>query len=80
MTEIKCINCDVSNSISTISENWRCGECDFVNYGVDIDILYSEYEHLKSQYTDIADRLRLRDDEIFRLCRLLDEAGIDYGT
>ena len=35
-------------------------------------------DHLYDETQNLADRLRTRDDECARLCRLLDDVGIDY--
>lgn len=81
MKDLNCINCDTSNLVDNIEEPFKCDECGEVNPGIDLDILYSDYVYLNKQYSELADRLRTRDNECARLVKLLIDNKIetDYG-
>lgn len=63
MKDLNCINCDTPNLVDNIEESFKCGECGEVNPGIDINTLYSDYVYLNKQYSDLADRLRVRGRE-----------------
>lgn len=62
MKDLKCIHCDTVNSVEDITEYFKCGECGEVNPPIDVDTLYSDYQHLLKAYEELADRLRTRDE------------------
>lgn len=76
MKDLNCTNCDTSNLVTDITESFKCGECGEINPGIDVDTLYSDYVYLNKQYSELADRLRVRDREVERLSKLLIENGI----
>ena len=78
MKDLKCINCDTPNLVTDITEPFKCGECGEVNPGIDVDTLHSDYQHLLEAYSELSDRLKTRNNEVWRLCRLLDENNIKY--
>jgi len=85
MKDIECPECGAINSVSCWSEDYVCGECHEHVLGMEFSELYDMYkaeqrraDHLYDETQNLADRLRTRDDECARLCRLLDDAGIDY--
>ena len=78
MKDLNCINCDTSNLVNDITEVFKCGECGEINPRIDVDTLYSDNAHLNKMHSDLADRLRVRDREAERLCRLLDANNISY--
>lgn len=78
MKDLNCINSDTANFVNDITESFKCGDCGEVNPGIDVDTLYSDNQHLLKAYSELADRLRVRDEEVERLCRLLDENNIKY--
>lgn len=78
MKYLNCINCDTVNFVDDIAESFKCGECGEINPGIDLDILYSDYVHLNKMYSELADRLRVRDREVERLTRLLIENNISH--
>ena len=77
MKDLNCINCDTSNLVNDITESFKCGECGEINPGIDVDTLYSDNQHLLKAYSELADRLRTRDDEYFKV---VNNKGVDHDV
>lgn len=82
MKELNCSNCFKLNLVNSVTENFTCGECGQENEGINFEELYeAELKRaymLVEMHDKLADRLRERDNEVWRLCRLLDENNIKY--
>jgi len=57
-------------------DEFECGKCGEHN---DIECC-QECARWDAKYDQLADRLRERDNEVWRLCRLLDENNIKYDV
>jgi hypothetical protein len=68
MKDINCITCDTPNLVD-IAEAFKCGSCGYINSAIDIETLYDDYIHLQKAYSDLADRLKQKDDEIWELIK-----------
>lgn len=84
MKSVICTNCEADNLIANRNEDFICASCKKQVSPPDYESLYQSEKRRADRLYDaneeIADRLRARDREVERLCKLLEMAKVNYDV